>query len=548
VSFWLNLEAPSTAALTIAVLAFPSRGQAVEKACFRLMATAIGVAASIAITGIFAQSNVLILAAFAVWMGLCVYVTSLLDGNRAYAAALCGTTVALIAMPQLDSPQAVFQAGMARGAAIAIGVLAVTFVNDFLAAPDFHPKVAAKLEALQLRVVSCARSVIRGETLSSVAVATLLRDITALRPDIASLAPESSNGQARSAAARSAAVDMIAALFMARAFRAVHVPESAAFDEQINARLSETSEISSSADGTPLGGEAIDSSDPVATSRTWLATTLLQRNADTLRSLDALRAGVYPPRQWRAPLYRSHRLATESGIRAGLCFALIAAFLVLTGWPTTASCLSLAGVLVGLSATTPDIRAFTTLATVVAPVSCLLVGILEFFVLDGVTDFPLLAIGLAPFIIGSALLISIPNLILSSLGRANLVFIIAVFAPNNPQSYNPQTFLFTSLFLCLAALSLFVAQFIIPPLSNDDRLRRLMNGARRDFGHVHPDRRPRFAAEEAIFRDAVRIGKIVAAAGASPASHRAIEEAMRLFDQAAAIRLCGEQLNRLGLR
>jgi len=178
VSFWLNLEAPSTAALTIAVLAFPNRGQAVEKACFRLMATAIGVAASIAITGIFAQSNVLILAAFAVWMGLCVYVTSLLDGNRAYAAALCGTTVALIAMPQLDSPQAVFQAGMARGAAIAIGVLAVTFVNDFLAAPDYHPKVAAKLEALQLKVVSCARSVIRGDTLSSITVAGLLRGLS----------------------------------------------------------------------------------------------------------------------------------------------------------------------------------------------------------------------------------------------------------------------------------------------------------------------------------------------------------------------------------
>jgi len=545
VSFWLNLEAPSTAALTIAVLAFPTRGQAVEKACFRLMATTIGVAASIAMTGMFAQSNVLILAAFAAWMGLCVYVTSLLDGNRAYAAALCGTTVALIAMPQLDSPQMVFQAGMARGAAIAVGVLAVTFVNDFLAAPDFHPKVAAKIEALQLRFLSDASSVMRGEARSSIAAAGLLHDMTALRPEIASLAPESSSGQARYAAACAAAVDTIAALFLARALRALPVPVSSASDEQIIARLGEAPVAIGSFDRPLSGSEAIDSHDPVAMSRRWLATNLLQKNADTTQSLGALRAGIYPLHQWRVPLYRSHRLAMANGVRAGLCFALIATFLALTGWPTTASCLSLVGVLVGLSATVPDVRAFTTLAAIVAPISCLLVGILEFVVLDGVTDFPLLAIGLAPFIIGSALLISIPNLVLSSLGRANLVFTIAVFAPSNPQSYNPQTFLFTSLFLCLAALSLFVAQFIIPPLSNGDRLRRLMNAARRDLGGVEVHRHPRLAAEEAIYRDAVRVGKIVAAAAGSPSGAQAVEEAMWLFDQAATMRLCGEQLDRL---
>jgi uncharacterized membrane protein YccC len=54
----------------------------------------IGVAVSIAITALFSQTRDLLLIAYAGWMGLCVYVAGLLDGNRAYAAVLSGFTVA----------------------------------------------------------------------------------------------------------------------------------------------------------------------------------------------------------------------------------------------------------------------------------------------------------------------------------------------------------------------------------------------------------------------------------------------------------------------
>ncbi|WP_457155567.1 FUSC family protein, partial [Mesorhizobium sp. P5_C1] len=86
-SFWLELQSPSTAALTVTVLALPTRGQGMEKAAFRLIATVLGVMASVAIVGLFAQSGGIMLAAFAAWIGLCVYTAGLLDGNRAYAAA-----------------------------------------------------------------------------------------------------------------------------------------------------------------------------------------------------------------------------------------------------------------------------------------------------------------------------------------------------------------------------------------------------------------------------------------------------------------------------
>jgi uncharacterized membrane protein YccC len=59
VGFWLELEAPSSAALTVTILALPTRGQVLEKAVFRLIATVLGVAASIAIVGMFVPHSVL---------------------------------------------------------------------------------------------------------------------------------------------------------------------------------------------------------------------------------------------------------------------------------------------------------------------------------------------------------------------------------------------------------------------------------------------------------------------------------------------------------
>ena len=80
-SFWLELEVPSAAAVTVAILAEPTRGRALEKACFRLIATVIGVTAAIVIVAVFSQARDPLLAAFAVWIGLCVYAAGLLDGT-----------------------------------------------------------------------------------------------------------------------------------------------------------------------------------------------------------------------------------------------------------------------------------------------------------------------------------------------------------------------------------------------------------------------------------------------------------------------------------
>ena len=215
-SFWLELEAPSSAAVTVAILAVPTRGQALDKAVYRSIATLIGVTAALGITGIFSQARDLLLAALAGWIGLCVYAAGLMDGTRAYAAVLSGYTVALVAIQQLDTPEHVFESGVARGAAIAVGIVAIAMVNDVLAAPDNYPQPASRLAVLHSRVRDYAKTIFQSEADDTAAAAGLLRDVAALRPELTSLASESSSGAVRSAAARSTAVALVAAVSAAR--------------------------------------------------------------------------------------------------------------------------------------------------------------------------------------------------------------------------------------------------------------------------------------------------------------------------------------------
>jgi uncharacterized membrane protein YccC len=514
-SFWLQLDSPSSAAITVAILALPTRGQGMEKAGFRLLATVIGVAASIAIAGLFSQTDGLLLTVFSVWVGLCVFAVGMLDGNRAYAAALSCITVALIAIQQIDSPQQVFISGVERGAALAIGVLATALINDVLAAPNYHPVLLARLEGLQRQIRDYLERVRRGEKIAAPVPAGLLRDIVGLHPEVASLVTESSSGAARSAAARSAMVDLVSELHLARALAAMRAASG------LDGRTSRLIQICLN----------------------WLTAELSRKDNEVRSSLDALQAGRHPSRQWRAPLYRSLRIAAETGVRAAIYFAMAAIFFVITGWPTTELCLSLVAVIIGLSATAPDSRLFTTLAIAATAIACVLAGILKYFVFNGVSEFQLLAIGLAPVVIGLALLISLPNRVLSPIGRLSLVFTFAILAPTNPQSYDPNVFIITCLLSLLSAILAFVAQLILPPLSAERRLELLLDESRRDLGHLGARFR-HLTPEEATFRYATRIDQIVAASEGVADNRASVDEAMRCFDRNVAFRQCRAELDR----
>jgi hypothetical protein len=57
---------------------------------------------------------------------------------------------------------------------------------------------------------------------------------------------------------------------------------------------------------------------------------------------------------------------------------------------------------------------------------------LKFLILDGATEFPLLALALAPFMIGATIAKTLPNPVVAARGRLNLILILILVSPSNP--------------------------------------------------------------------------------------------------------------------
>src|SRR5262249_50184595 len=95
---------------------------------------------------------------------------------------------------------------------------------------------------------------------------------------------------------------------------------------------------------SPVGNtidSAKNSTDPKVAPLAWALSEMLQTDEEVRQNLVALNSGMRPPRTWRAPLYRSNRIAIETGIRASAQFAVASALFALAGWADTSIALSI---------------------------------------------------------------------------------------------------------------------------------------------------------------------------------------------------------------
>ena len=535
-AFWLQLEGASSAAVCVAILALPTRGQAYQKAVYRVLATVLGVVVSIVLTGLFSQSRDLYVVAFAGWLALCVFAAGFLDGNRAYGAVLSGYTVAVVAVLQIDSPGQVFETGLNRGAAIIVGILALALVNDLFAAPDTHPGVARKIDALSrtVREATLARLRSPGAT-GDTAAALLLRTIMALHADIASLASESLAGRARSAAARSAVAALVGEV---QAARALETTGGSPTDESLRLRLAAALAGGSAEEGHHLRREINARASPGDIAGALAAGTaadLLDQATLAADGLADLEAGRWPERDIGLPIFRSGRAAMRNGLRVLVTVLASGALFVLTGWPQASLAFGLVGVVMALSATTPEPRAFGTAALIAMPLAVAAAGVTEFLVLDGRDQFPLLAIAMAPAVVGACLIVASGRPKLVGIGTLLLVFFPVILSPSNPQSYNPQTYVTTGVLAVAAVVVTAVALNVVLPTSDARRRRWLLDAARRDLRSILDGRPGGLRDPEAMVRNADRIGQLAALSPGDPAAHDAdLKAALWMSDLGSA--------------
>jgi uncharacterized membrane protein YccC len=538
VTFWLQLENAWLAPLTVGILSLQTRGQAYQKAMYRILMTAAGVVVSIIIAGLFAQARDLFVIAYASWLGLCVYVGGLSAGNRAGGVVLAGFTVAFVAVTQIDSPQKIFMTGIDRGAVIAVGIAALALVNDGFRAPNLHTTLSAKLAAVHQRVRTFALAILRGESADPIRSANLLREITALHPDVSALVIESSAGWARGAAARTASVALVAEVSAAGALASLPAATLASLRGSLARALANAPEEDSRALRLQMqqhmqAGDA-DAHEALFACHVLDLLTEDQRAQEAIEDLEADRR---PPCHVRTPIYRSRREAARNALRAFLAVLISAILFSLGGWPYASQGLALVGTFVALSAIAPSPRMFAASAAVAIPIAALLAGVTEFLILDGVDQFPLLAIAMAPSVLAAALLFTLPNARISSISFIVLVFFCLLLSPANPQDYNPESYLYRSFLTIIAAILVVAALWKILPTSDDLRRRWYLTSTRAELRDLLAGRRSRYRDDDALFRDADCIGQLAALQPAEGDERRDdLRQAINIFGLAAAAR------------
>ncbi len=126
-AFWLELENPSWAGTSAAIVCQPVLGASLRKGWFRLIGTLVGAIAAVVLSACFPQSRSGFLLGLALWGAACALTSTLLRNFAAYAAALAGFTAAIIVGDELGAvggPNGdAFQLAVARTSEICIGIV-----------------------------------------------------------------------------------------------------------------------------------------------------------------------------------------------------------------------------------------------------------------------------------------------------------------------------------------------------------------------------------------------------------------------------------------
>lgn len=471
-AFWLQLSSASSAAVCVAILAQPTRGQALSKAVYRFLGTLVGAVVAIVLMALFAQDRVVLLVAFATWLGLCVFTAHFLQDTRAYGAMLSGYTVAIIAIAHIDSPQNTFDAAVDRVAAITLGIVAITFINDALGSPSIWRSVRDALAGAIGETRTFARETLMRGDPGSERAAALIRRIAAMRGDASAIAGELDDGPDRAAGARSAIAGLYVMAAAARHLRAAlaRLDETSAALEEARRLCLELTEP----EGDP--DRAVDRlSDLVESAMRDGAVPLdailaLQRALDFARAAGfaqdgyrSLAEGGRPRRDVPLPTHRDVPEALRGAMRVAIAFGLSALLLIHAGWPATSFALVQVASTCALSSITPDPRAFAKGVLIGMPLAALCAGLVLYGALAGVQGFPLLAIAMAPVVFTACFLSLNPPTF--GIGFILLVFFPVLLSPSNPQTYDPQGFLTNAFLVIVAALILFFTVRIILPIS-----------------------------------------------------------------------------------
>lgn len=486
-AFWLQLEAPASAAVTVMLLAQPLRGQVLSKAMYRMLATVVGAAVSIFLVALFPQERFLLLGGMSLWLCVCVAIGTLERDFRSYAAVLAGYTAVIIGIGAIDHPQDVFNIAISRTSAITIGIIAVATVNDFFNSPVAWKRLAQNLQEAANEINDIARSAVEGAPLpSDEELASMAARIIGMISDSSFAKTEMEDSRYRTAGAQSAMVGMLDILSCSRAiahFLQERPQTVASPSDEFIAQLQDIFHTQhhilftppTSASSAP--DEQIFIHLPLHTPQEAFllerVQRILQQTLWVTNGIDTLirgRKAIYTSPPTRIIRHQDVFAVFMNSFRTLVGFSIASIVCVLSGIPQTTATLSQVSVMLTQAGLNPNPLALGYGSLFGISMTIFSAMLINYFVLPYGNSMAYLAFALLPQVFLACLLLLNPKT--SLIGFNFGVFFFAILAIDNIQQYDPTAFLDRSVYYFFASIIIFISIVLLfPPSAKRRRFR-----------------------------------------------------------------------------
>ena len=333
-----DLEQPQWALTTVFIVGQFTSGMVLGKGAYRLVGTLVGGVASVALIAVFGQSPLLFLLAMATWLALCTTGASLLRSHAAYGFVLAGYTTAIIALPAVSDPLAVFDHATARCIEISLGIICASVASTVLWPRHAEQALSAQGRAAWLAGLEAAAAELLGTDQRKGMLVALGR-LVAVDNQHASARFEGPAGRRRSQALRVLSRDLLSVLRAARAVarQRLMLDEAARvmpLIEQVAAALQQAhlqdlpalaQHIRLALEDQTLGQEAQYCLMALAQ-----LLRLIEQSALTLQALEQGRVPTGAPgaMSWHKDIEQG----VLAGLRCAVAFLAVAAFWMYTAW------------------------------------------------------------------------------------------------------------------------------------------------------------------------------------------------------------------------
>lgn len=143
----IGIPNPYWALITTYVVAQPRAGAVLSKGTYRVVGTVVGAAMAVFLVPPLVNAPELLSGVIALWLGLCTFAGAIDRTSRSYMFVLAGYSTCIIAFPSVTQPDAVFTIAVNRVQEITLGILCSSVIHSTILPSSSANLLLARLDS-----------------------------------------------------------------------------------------------------------------------------------------------------------------------------------------------------------------------------------------------------------------------------------------------------------------------------------------------------------------------------------------------------------------